>query len=175
MKTSSKTPKLIARSAHISPCGYYRYELTRDWVLGNRLLWVMFNPSTADAIAPDPTITRCINFSDRLGFTGISVINLYAFRTSKPTVLRKAQNRGVNVVGPETDAVIYRNALQYKHVICAWGANAKPRDNGRIQSVVRVLKTAGCHLRQLGGLTTLGEPRHPLMLKTNTPLQEFLG
>lgn len=37
------------RSAVLSLCGTYRYELRRTWGTGETVGWVMLNPSTADA------------------------------------------------------------------------------------------------------------------------------
>ena len=60
--------KYIIKTAAISDCGTYRYSLTREWAEGPRLLFVMLNPSTADAEADDPTIRKCIGYAQREGF-----------------------------------------------------------------------------------------------------------
>jgi hypothetical protein len=74
-----------AKSAVISPCGLYRYRLTRTW---DAVRWsaafVMLNPSTADAVDDDPTIKRCVGFAKRWGCGGIVVANLFAFRSADP-------------------------------------------------------------------------------------------
>jgi len=56
-------------SAVLSDCGKYRYLLERDISMLNRgtVLFVMLNPSTADAENDDPTIRKCKGFADRLG------------------------------------------------------------------------------------------------------------
>lgn len=44
-------------SAVFSTDGAYRYALWRQWLLGEgTLMFVMLNPSTADAIKNDPTL-----------------------------------------------------------------------------------------------------------------------
>src|SRR5689334_16488446 len=80
-------PTVVRKAASISECGRYRYSLHRWWGAGERLYFVMLNPSTADAEVDDPTIRRCMGFARTLGFDGIGVVNLYAFRATKPADL----------------------------------------------------------------------------------------
>ena len=75
-------------TAWISECGRYRYSLTRRFADGLDLVFVMLNPSTADADKDDPTIRRCCGFADRMGFGGIIVVNLFALRAAAPEVTR---------------------------------------------------------------------------------------
>ena len=73
-------------SAVISDCQRYRYWLERD--RGERpLVFVMLNPSTADAEVDDPTIRRCRRFASDNGYTGIIVVNLYAFTRQRGAML----------------------------------------------------------------------------------------
>src|SRR5689334_20041621 len=74
----------IVKSAVLSPCGLYRYRLTRRWGDGPALLFVMLNPSTADATEDDPTIRRCTGFAKREGMPAIEVVNLFAWRATDP-------------------------------------------------------------------------------------------
>ena len=75
-------------TATISPCGSYRYTLTRDLGLAMKpkrpCLFVMLNPSTADALMDDRTIRRCKGFATREGCTSLTVVNLFAFRATNP-------------------------------------------------------------------------------------------
>ena len=50
----------------------------------------MLNPNSADASLNDPTITRCINFAKSWGYGRLEVVNLFAYRTSKPSLLKQA-------------------------------------------------------------------------------------
>ena len=50
----------------------------------------MLNPSRADAEVNDPTITRCINFALSWNYGRLEVVNLFAYRTSKPSLLKQA-------------------------------------------------------------------------------------
>ena len=40
---------MMRYDAVISPCGKYRYSLTRQWNEKPLVAWVMLNPSSADA------------------------------------------------------------------------------------------------------------------------------
>jgi hypothetical protein len=107
--------------ATISECGRYRYHLERSWASKpDYLLWVMLNPSTADATKNDATIRRCIGFAQRLGYTGILVGNLYALRATNPRALR-APPGGIDAVGPENNRWLRMLAGRASKIICAWG------------------------------------------------------
>ena len=81
-----------ARGAELSGCGRYRYKLWRIWDPDlPPILFVMLNPSTADANSDDRTIRRCVAFAKRDGFGRLLVGNLFAYRTPYPRVLRKAE------------------------------------------------------------------------------------
>ncbi len=154
---------VIQRSAALSECGAFRYHLTRTWdTTRGPLVFIMLNPSTADAEADDPTIRKCIGFGKRLGFGGIEVFNLFAFRATKPHDLRNAGYQ----VGPDNDQIIAERLcvlglFARGYVICAWGANA--RGLNRPETVRCNLGLAGVRLRALRLLAD-GTPEHPLML-----------
>jgi hypothetical protein len=151
--------------ANISECGTYRYTLTREGdmhVDKGTALFLMLNPSTADATVDDPTIRRCRSFAQAWGCNGFTVANLYAFRATKPADLWKA----FDPVGPENDMHLRALAREYTDVVCAWGANAKA---DRVEVVTRLLLGAGARLWCLG-TTEAGHPRHPLYVRGNTPL-----
>ena len=78
------------RAAIISPCGQFRYWLRRQWGGDGTLLYVMLNPSTADADVDDATVRRCIRFARDHGFGAMEVVNLFAHRATKPADLRAA-------------------------------------------------------------------------------------
>lgn len=150
-------------SAVISQCTQYRYLLERDKGLFP-LVFVMLNPSTADAEIDDPTIRRCKRFASDNGFTGIIVVNLYAFRATKPKDLFLASDP----VGPENDFFIL-NAIQGHTVCCAWGTNA---DKKRADEVRQLIIDSGNYPLCLGK-TKKGFPRHPLYVKADQPLIAF--
>lgn len=151
--------------AQISQCGTYRYKLYRHGDLAAEkpaAVFVMLNPSTADADLDDPTIRRCRGFAKLWGCNGIIVVNLYALRATNPADLWNH----VDPVGPENDAVLRSVASGNVDIICAWGANAR-RD--RVIDVIEILARNGNRLWCLG-TTKDGHPRHPLYVRADQPL-----
>ncbi|WP_201281648.1 DUF1643 domain-containing protein [Methylosinus sp. Ce-a6] len=167
MKRSDLFDTPVIKRAVISPCGRYRYSLERIWNATPPLVFVMLNPSTADASVDDRTIGRCIAFGEREGSGGISVVNLYAFRATDPEQLWTVDDP----IGPENDAWLDRIASMPRTgpIVCGWGVNAK---NSRWVDVVGFLDRAGAGLACLGK-TQDGSPRHPLYVRADQPLEEF--
>jgi hypothetical protein len=145
-------------SAVLSDCGTYRYELRRSWdTHGPWCLWVMLNPSTADAALDDPTLRRCRGFSRSWGYGGIVVVNLYALRAPDPRQLRAHPDP----VGDRNDDHIHAAVLDADVVVCAWGGHRVAARRAGV--VTGILRSAGTHLGvHCLGVTTSGAPRHPL-------------
>lgn len=156
----------VLKDAVISECGQYRYRLTRSWDAGHRpLVFVMLNPSKADATVDDPTITRCIGFARSADAGGIDVVNLFAFRATNPDDMARA----AEPVGEENDLHLRRATEDGFRTVVAWGAGVPKRYGPRVREVLRVLRLAGKPLWCLG-VTKDGHPRHPLFVKGNQPL-----
>lgn len=160
------------RGAVMSEDGTYRYMLVR-WLQGHgpAMVFLMLNPSTADANADDPTIRRCIGFANREGARSLVVINLFAFRSTKPDLMFSVPEYNV---GPENDNYIRRIAqlTPGKRIVCAWGADK--RAELRAIHVRRILQEAGAEVLCLG-VTAKGMPRHPLYVPAGQPLVPYRG
>jgi hypothetical protein len=157
----------VTKGAVISPCGSYRYVLTRTWDEG--LLPACFiglNPSVADATVDDPTIRRMVGFARGWGCGGIRVVNLFAFRATDPKAMRAAWDP----VGPDNDWVLSEASRECSPLVAAWGVHGTFR--ARDEAVKGILRDAGVSLRCLG-LTKGGYPKHPLYLKTETSLLPY--
>lgn len=148
-------------SAVFSPCGRYRYTLERPLTSTPRnwLLWVMLNPSTAVATADDATIRRVIGFTQRWGYGGALVGNVFAFRATKPAELWAYQKAGGSIVGPDNDDHLNQLLLRASRVVIAWGAHAE-RLPKRAEYVERLLRRR--HDLYALGFTNSGQPVHPL-------------
>lgn len=159
------------RWATISPCGRYRYALGRFWALPlvELACWIMLNPSTADGSEDDPTIRRCRSFSQRLGADGMVIVNLFAYRTPDPHDLLDTAQAGCDPIGPENDKTIVSVASLASWVIAAWGAHGGLMDRDRI--VTDLVSGVRSTMWRLGATTKHGQPRHPLYLSADTPLE----
>lgn len=156
----------MIRSATISPCGRFRYRLGRRWAEGATLLFVMLNPSTADAAIDDPTIRRCIGFAQAEDFGAIEVVNLFAYRTPEPKALKAAGFP----VGPDNDAAIMAAAVNANTICLAWGAHgAGLARTGEVLALLKQANRAPWCLERTRG----GQPAHPLMLRSSCRLQPF--
>lgn len=155
----------------MSACGTYRYELTRTLRPGRSgvtgsCVFIMLNPSTADADTDDPTIRRCIGFAAELGHAHLVVVNLFAYRATEPRELGR-------VAAPcgRRNGESLRRWIRPEHtVIAAWGAFARaiPRA-ARVQGWAR---EAGVELQCLR-CNADGSPGHPLYLPKSSRLRRW--
>ena len=160
----------MMKSAILSDCGQYRYHLARRWGAGRTMLFVMLNPSTADASVDDPTIRKCVGFAQRNGCEAVEVVNLFARRATDPRELVRA---GYPIGPLNDDQIMSAAATTRLHggvIVCAWGAHA--RGLQRAIDVRARLDKAGYPLQALRLLSD-GTPSHPLMLPYSSQLQRI--
>lgn len=126
--------------------------------IGARCVWVLCNPSDADALEPDPTLGECVKFSTAWGFGVTELVNLWALRSPYPADLRKYANgwRGDDEVN---DQAILDACTGATIVVAAWGTNGAL--DHRAAFVRGLLNERGVKLHHLG-LTKDGWPKHPL-------------
>jgi hypothetical protein len=157
----------MEKTATISDCGQYRYQLGRTWDDGPIARFIMLNPSTADAEVDDPTIRRCISFAKREGAGAISVVNLFAYRATKPADMMRASDP----VGPDNNDHL-REWVGHefgfsKLVIAAWGTS--PFAAKRFKQI-RECGFIDCQYWRCLSRTKSGAPGHPLYIKGDAPL-----
>lgn len=151
--------------------GPYRYRLWRTIDAegrGGTMAWVMLNPSTADAVVPDPTITRCVGFATDLGYGRIEVVNLFAARATDPRDLDGFEDP----IGPVNDATILAAVQNAARVVVAWGAHPGTEVDRRSAEVLALLQHAGVSVWCFG-VTASGRPAHPLYLAKSTLMQPY--
>lgn len=150
---------LTDRGAELSDDGRYRYLLWRRWDMTKpRAVFIMLNPSTADANVDDPTIRKCCGFARRWNMGGLRVVNLFAYRATVPADMWNADDP----IGDEFDQHIWRamDAPHGRHV-AAWGADKRAdRQARRVRSI---FWDAGVTLFALR-LTKGRRPQHPLFV-----------
>lgn len=173
----SKTAAMITRShtkgdapstAVYSDCENYRYSLTRVWdPAGQRVMFVMLNPSTATEVQNDPTIERCERRARALGFGGFRATNIFACRVTDPREMRRLEAPE----GPDNMAAILEGLAWADMVICAWGTHGAHRGQGvRVEAALRA---SGKPLHHLG-LSKAGHPKHPLYIAYSQQPQPWL-
>jgi hypothetical protein len=165
--TPATVPLLFAdgasQGAVLSFDGRYRYRLWRAWESGalSSVVFLMLNPSTADADVDDPTIRKCIGFAKRWSFRRLEVVNLFAWRATNPKEVLRVEEP----VGRENDQTILERCLAAEWVIAAWGSEKFAVQRARL--VTASLTGAGIHLRCLRKSKD-GHPWHPLYVPYGT-------
>lgn len=151
----------MTSSAAFSRNQLYRYWLKREW---NPTLpccaFIGLNPSTADATHDDPTIRRIIGFAQDWGFGSVTVVNLFAYRATKPSDLKTTEQP----IGPRNNYWINRVTAEANTVVAAWGNHGlfMGRNDwalGRIDGLYCL------------GITKQGQPRHPLYCPIDAVLE----
>lgn len=146
--------------------GNHRYCLWRKWGEGGTVVWILLNPSTADALEDDPTVRKCIAFTKLWGqqaglptYGSIIIVNLYSWRATKPKDLRGA----TTPYNDRTDKVIELCLRHADRVMCGWGANPALDKASRVSRVMGLIRAAG-HTPEALRVTQAGHPEHPLYI-----------
>ncbi|TDN63125.1 DUF1643 domain-containing protein [Paraburkholderia sp. BL10I2N1] len=166
MKRLIETDPACERGMHLSDCGANRYRLWRAWDTSRpTLAFLMLNPSTADHLVDDPTITRCFARAVANNFGRLEVANLYPLRATNPDELLLHPDP----LGPRNRAngAILEAIDSASMVICAWGLHeAAARRAAGVLHLLRITSMSGklFHL----GLNLDGNPKHPLYIAAAT-------
>lgn len=140
--------------AIISEDSKYRFQLWRIWDESKPLvLWVMHNPSKADAVESDKTIDKIIRFSKAWGYGGIYVGNLFPYRATKPSEMKKALQETVFPFGENLKYILEMIDKCSLHVLA--------HGNPVVDYKPNILNHNWHYLK----LTKSGNPCHPLYLK----------
>ena len=142
------------KKAIISECNLYRYELHRIWDKSKpKVLFIMLNPSTADAMNDDATTIRCVNYAKRWGFGSMMIGNIYPYRAKSPRRLTAWKTFGERYsVFKENQQHVEMMIDTADLIVCAWGSN--------YQGIPKWLEYYDLHYLELckDGIT----PKHPL-------------
>jgi hypothetical protein len=159
------------RGAHISDCDTYRYRLWREWDKSRpTLAFLMLNPSTADHLTDDPTVTRCLLRAAAGKYGRLEVANLFPLRATNPAELLT----NPDPLGPRNiaDGAVMDAIDRATMVICAWGAHSIAAS--RAAELMHIFGIVGWRNRLYHlGLNKDGSPKHPLYIAASTRPKTF--
>jgi hypothetical protein len=158
-------------TAVLSPCSLYRYRLERDVQhAGQVFAYFGINPSTADATLDDATVRKWRGFTLRNGGRRFIVGNVFAYRSTDP----KALTRVDDPFGPDWQRHLAEIIAEADVLVPCWGAIGKmpPDLQGAPAQLLAHLIASGKPVLHFGR-TACGQPKHPLMLGYDTPLQPW--
>ena len=157
----------ISTTCKFSKSRLYRYSLRRSWALGttNQVLFIGLNPSTADSTSDDPTIRRCAKFAKDWGFNSLEVVNIFAFRATKPKDLFEEPHP----VGIYNDSWIKKATQRSSLTVACWGSAGIYRNRSEI--IMDLVDNLFCI-----NINRDNTPSHPLYLNSKlTPRPYTFG
>ncbi len=141
----------------------YRYALWRVWNPRHPLLLqIGLNPSTANEIRNDPTITRGIVRANNNKFGGFLMANLYGYVSTDPSALLQEGD----FIGEFTDYYLRQMISLSSKQLCGWGS-FKPVKL-RASVVLKMIPEPYCL-----GVNSDGQPKHPLYIGYDTPMTRY--
>ena len=158
----------MKRGAIISPSGTYRFSCSREEtpLFGSKgtALFVLNNPSKADALIDDPTVRRGWGYTRAWGYHRMVFMNTSPHRSTDPDSALMPPE----AVLAENDTHLRFAAAEADLIVCAWGTKASPALAARAVAILRCQKPL-----HVLALSKDGIPKHPLYLAKNTPLQPY--
>lgn len=171
----------MVEGAELSPCENYRWILARpcggplldgplmaravsqleaEYLRPLTILWLMLNPSTADALTNDQTIRKVIRYSKAAGAWRLLVCNLFGWRSTDPAGLLKA----ADPVGPRNDLWLQEALASSSTVVAAWGKGGKAAKLVQARAPVVLAQVRRTHVVHALSFNDDGSPSHPLYL-----------
>lgn len=163
----------------------HRYALWRVWDADKpAIMFIGLNPSRADEVKNDNTISKCIKFAQDFGYGRMYFLNLYSFRTPyvkrDKNFLKHLQTDGEKfeplvenldiAVGPAYLQYFIRYATISEKIVCCWGSwpFIEWQQLNVMLYISKLEKTPWCF-----GVNNNGSPKHPLYLKGTTKLMKY--
>lgn len=165
----------MKRTAILSKCERYRYELTRSWTVKKSrgtCVYICLNPSTADAHLDDPTVKQCVGFAKLWGYRKMVIVNLFCYRATDYREMLRHDNLHGTWCMKYLRKWIKRGDL----IVPAWGGHGKAHDKDLIVTDL-IVELGALRKVKCFGYTMDGNPRHPLYLPRDSTLElyEFRG
>lgn len=143
-------------------------------VAGNDpLICFGINPSTANDIEDDPTISRIKKIVKENKKDGWVMLNLYPQRATNPDDMHKEPNKELLLRNTEVVRSVF-NAYPNALILASWGDAIEKRGYLRdsLETIISIDYDRQWVCR--GELTAKGNPRHQLYVANNTPLKDLI-
>lgn len=150
--------------AIFSSCLRYRHLLWRKGY--NPLVFVMLNPSIANAHENDHTLRSCLRIAKHNRFDGVVVANLHDLISTDAKVIKTHTNTTSILANHYIEEAAHIGSF----VVCAWGNGGVIRRRG--EYVRHMLRGMGVQMKCFN-ITKLDQPEHPLYQRTDVPLIDF--
>ncbi|MBD5369503.1 MAG: DUF1643 domain-containing protein [Bacteroides sp.] len=150
-----------------------RYVLKKEGK--NPLIVLGINPSTADDVLPDRTMTRVCGFAEKMGFDSFVMLNVYPLRTPQIEELPAELNPDLHQKNL-SHIVEEISKIENPTILVAHGNSISKKKYLRtcLQEILNELtKFKTAKFIQLGDLTNEGNPRHPLMARADIEIKEY--
>lgn len=170
-KTRLRLPADVRGDAVFSSCRRYR-PLLRRW-RGEAFpeefaMFIGMNPSTAEAHVDDPTIAREWSFAAREGYSGYVKCNVGDYRATKPEMLLATDVEPSSRENLQT--ILDWASRAALVVLCHGKLNRALQGHGF--ALARALHEKGI-ATMCFGTNADGSPKHPLYLRSSTPLVRY--
>ena len=150
-----------------------RYVLKKDG--HNPLVVLGINPSTADDVRPDRTMTRVCGFAENMGFDSFVMLNVYPLRT--PKIEELPAEIDSNLHEQNISHIVEEiSKIENPSILVAYGNSISKKKYLRLclKDILKELtQFKGAKFIQLGDLTNEGNPRHPLMARADIEIKEY--
>lgn len=111
---------------------------------------------------------NCLYFAENFGFGSLEIVNLFALVATDYNALKKVSKEVA--IGLENEKYIIKALNSADMVIAAWGENCTIHN--RNKDILALFQ--GFLIHRLGTPTKDGHPRHPLYLRKDTQLEQYL-
>lgn len=150
----------MEKDAIFSDDRLHRFVLSRVWDVNKGVIcFIGLNPSIASDIVDDPTIRKWMGFAERWGYGGILIGNLFSFRATHPSDMKKVKTPTMHILNLSYLASIHRIS---KLTVASWGNDGAYLQQSR--NVLRRLQEFQKPIRAMKINIGSGEPAHPLYL-----------
>lgn len=162
---------MIRRIHQFSKCRKYRFTLWREilpdlfeGISSKQSGFVQFiglNPSTADEVVNDNTVSKCIAWTKQWGYGAMCMTNAFAFRATDPAdMLSQA-----DPIGDGNDTWLNAIAIDASIIVPCWG-----NDGAHMNRSETMLQYLPAEKLRCFGVTKQGHPRHPLYMANRAEL-----